>query len=387
MFTMSSKLKILYLIDFWKATGGTERHLSYLLTHLDKNRFQPYVVVFDYEPNALVDQVRALGIEVLHMPVARYYTPNAFIKALELRRFIRARGIDIVQTFHYKADTYGALVARLSGVRHVVSSKRDAADYKNSFHLKLHHLAASLTDRYIAVSGVIADVIGRKEGVPADKFTVIHNGVDLGRYGQPSEADQAAAKVANGFAPDDFVIGMTANFRPEKDHQLLIDAFRELHREEPKARLLLVGGGPQYEQYKTWVQENGLADSIRLTGPVDDVRPFLHAVDVACLVPKINEGFSNSILEKMATGLPVIATDVGGNKEAIAEDVTGNIIAPRDGAALLDRLRRLRANRALRARMSAAARERAVDLFSLPAMIRKHTELYDSLSSRKRISA
>jgi glycosyltransferase involved in cell wall biosynthesis len=384
---MPSQLKILYLIDFWKATGGTERHLSYLITHLDKTRFQPYVVVFDYEPNTLVDQVRALGVEVLHIPVARYYTPNAFVRALELRRFIRERGIDIVQTFHYKADTYGALVARLAGVRHVVSSKRDAADYKNAFHLKLHNLAGALTDRYIAVSGVIADVIGRKEGVPADKFTVIHNGVDLGRYGQASEAEQAAAKIAIGFAPDDFVIGMSANFRPEKDHPLLIDAFREFRREDPNARLLFVGGGPQYEHYKSWVEANGLADCVKLTGSVDDVRPFLRAMDVACLVPKINEGFSNSILEKKATGLPVIATDVGGNKEAIVEGVTGYIIAPRDGAALLDRLRRLRADRALRARMSAAARQRAIDLFSLPAMIRKHADLYESLSQQKGIAA
>src|SRR5262245_31084875 len=104
-------INILYLIDFWGTPGGTERHLSYLLQSLDPARFRCHVVVFDYRRNALVEQARAAGIEVVHLPVAEYYTFNALWQGIKLFRFIRARRIDVVQTFHYKSDVYGATIA------------------------------------------------------------------------------------------------------------------------------------------------------------------------------------------------------------------------------------------------------------------------------------
>jgi glycosyltransferase involved in cell wall biosynthesis len=377
---MSSKpLRILYIIDFWASPGGTERHLSYLTSHIDRDRFVPAVVIFNYQPNTLVDQVRKLGIEVVHIPVARYYTPNALVQAFKLWRFIRSRHIDIVQTFHYKADIFGAVVARLAGIRHIVSSKRDAADYKTAFHFWMHRLVRPITQNYIAVSEVIANVIRNKERVRADKISVIHNGVDLQRYAVPDARAKADYKTALGFEAGDFVIGMSAWFRPEKDHQLLIDAFLELRAAVPSCRLLLVGDGPLHNRYSQWVRDQKLDDAIKMTGAVDDVRPFLSAMDVACLVPKINEGFSNSILEKMATGLPVIATDIGGNKEAVADGKTGFVIAPGDREALGKNLRLLQADAAVRSNMGSAARLRAERLFSLQSMIDRHSNLYGSM--------
>jgi glycosyltransferase involved in cell wall biosynthesis len=376
----ASPLRILYLIDFWASPGGTERHLSYLTTHLDRSRFEPYVVIFNYQPNALVDRARQLGVEVVHIPVARYYTLNALKQARVLAKFIRDRRIDVVQTFHYKSDIYGALVARLAGVRHIVASKRDAADYKNGFHFFMHRAARGITQRYIAVSEVVAKVIRDKEKVPRDRIEVIYNGVDLASYSVPDAQARAARKIALGFGGDDFVVGMSAWFRPEKDHQLLVDAFLDLRERDPRARLLFVGDGPDCARYRQWVADRGLGDSIRFAGAVNDVRPFLAAMDVACLVPKMNEGFSNSILEKMATGLPVIATDIGGNKEAIVDGATGYIIAPGDLAALKARLRALHEDAALRGRLGAAGRQRAEDCFSLDAMIRRHGDLYLSMT-------
>jgi glycosyltransferase involved in cell wall biosynthesis len=377
---MSSKpLRILFIIDYWASPGGTERHLSYLTSHLDRNRFVPAVVIFSYQPNALVDQVRNLGIEVVHIPVARYYTPKAALQGYKLWRFIRSRRIDLVQTFHYKSDIYGAIVARLAGIRHIVSSKRDAADYKNAFHFWMHRLVRPITQKYIAVSEVIATVIRDKERAPADKVNVIHNGVDLHQYAVPDVTTKAGHKAALGFAPGDFVIGMSAWFRPEKDHRLLIDAFLDLYSGAPSCRLLLVGDGPLYGHYSRWVRDQKLDHAIKMTGAVDDVRSFLSAMDIACLVPKFNEGFSNSILEKMATGLPVIVTDIGGNKEAVADEQTGFVIAPGDQAALTKKLRVLHADAALRSNMGIAARQRAEHLFSLESMIARHSDLYASM--------
>jgi len=373
-------IRLLYIIDFWASPGGTERHLSYLLAALDPARFKCHVVIFNYQPNALVDKAKAAGIEVIHVPVARYYTPNAFIKAIRLFRLIRERRIDVVQTFHYKSDVYGALVARLAGVRHIVSSKRDAADYKSAFHFFMHRLVRSITGRYIAVSEVVAEVIRRKERVPDQLISVIYNGVDLDRYAVPDADAKAAAKVALGFAPDSFVIGMSAWFRPEKDHQLLIDAYLAISAQVPDARLAFVGGGPLLGQYKKRTAERGLNDRIKFVGPVDDVRGALRAFDVACLVPRINEGFSNSVLEKMATGVPVIVTDVGGNKEAVIHGQHGYVIAPGDRTALEQHLLALYSDPALRARLAANSRTRVEEYFSLKQMIDRHESLYQAFA-------
>ena len=373
-------INILYLIDFWASPGGTERHLSYLVTNLDTSRFRCHVVVFNYQPNALVDQARAKGIEIIHLPVARYYTPHALVQAFRLARFIRERNIEVVQTFHYKSDVYGAIVARLAGVRHIVASKRDAADYKGAFRFLMHKLVRPITRRYIAVSEVVADVIRNKEGVENQRISIIYNGVDLGRYHVPDDAEREEAKRRLGFEPNDFVIGMSAWFRPEKDHQLLFDAFRDVLARAPETRLVLVGNGPQFDHYQNWVASQPFAEKVRFAGAVDDVRPFLHGMDVACLVPKMNEGFSNSVLEKMASGLPVIVTDIGGNKEAVAHNVNGFVIAPGDRRALVAHLMTLHDRPEIRARMADASRTRVEELFSLESMIDRHAALYASMA-------
>jgi glycosyltransferase involved in cell wall biosynthesis len=204
--------------------------------------------------------------------------------------------------------------------------------------------------------------------------------VDLVNYAVPDVQRKGELKGALGFAPDDYVIGMSAWFRPEKDHQLLLDAFIELCGFVPRARLVLIGNGPMFDHYRQWIADRKLDDRIRLAGAVDDVRPFLGALDVGCLVPRMNEGFSNSVLEKMATGLPVIVTNIGGNKEAVADGENGFVIAPGDQRALLARLRTLHDDDSARQQMARESRQRVERLFSLQAMVQRHADLYQSMT-------
>lgn len=376
------KLRVLYLIDYWGSPGGTERHLAYLLESLDRTRFECRVVVFNYLPNALAETARASGISIDHIPLARYYTPSGIKQALALLRYMRAHEIDIVQTFHFKSDVVGATVARLAGIRHVVSSKRDAADYKRTFHFLLNRLVRPLTERYIAVSRVVAEVIRKREGVPDSRISTIYNGVDLVRHVLPTADVRARARAALGFNDTHFVIGMSAWFRPEKDHGLLFGVFQRLLERTPSVRLLLVGGGPLLEHYRAFIQgQPGLADTIHFAGPVDDVRPFLHAMDVGCLIPSSNEGFSNSVLEKMAAGLPLVVTRIGGNAEAVVDGVTGFVIPPGASEQLENRLTRLHVDSPLRHSMSTAARKRVEEHFSLDRMIQQHETLYLNMTS------
>lgn len=373
------KVEILYFIDHIDGPGGTERHLSYLVTLLDKARFKCSIVVFDLVPNVLVDALVAQGVEIHHIPVARYYVPNALRKALVIRRYIKNNKIDIVQTYHYKSDIYACLIAWFSGVKYLISSKRDVADFKGGFNFFLHRLVRPLVDRYIVVSDVVADVIVSKERADRRKIVKIYNGVNLDGYQVPTVAAKLAAKAALGLTGADFVIGMVAWMRPEKDHMLLLTAFRKIREQINNAKLVLIGDGPHSEEYKEWVAAKGLNDDVKFLGMVNDVKPFVAAFDVACLVPKGNEGFSNSILEKMAMGLPVVVTDVGGNREAVEHGVNGFVIEPGALQSLVDCLQLLARDRQRLEQMGIASRQRVERLFSLQQMIRRHEELYTAL--------
>jgi glycosyltransferase involved in cell wall biosynthesis len=123
----------------------------------------------------------------------------------------------------------------------------------------------------------------------------------------------------------------------------------------------------------------GQASRIRFAGDVADVRPLLRAMDIGCLVPSSNEGFSNSVIEKMAVGLPIVVTNVGGNAEAVVDGKNGWVIAPRDVRALSAAIKRLHDDPELRRSMGQASRRLAQERFSLEAMCRQHEELYASV--------
>jgi glycosyltransferase involved in cell wall biosynthesis len=373
---VKEKCNILYIIDHLVGPGGTEKHLRYLTGMLDKSRFNIFIVAFYMEETPFVDSVRDAGAEIKSIPVARYYTPNAVVKSVALYQFIKEKKIDIVQSFHYKADIFGAPIARLAGVKSIISSKRDSADFKSSFNFFMHKLVRPIVKKYIVVSDVVAKVIQEKENAQKEKIVKIYNGVDSLAYRPCSYSERYRFREAMGFSSNDVVIGISAWLREEKDHLLLLSAFCNLLETHNNIKLLVVGGGPLLDHCIRWAEHHGISQSVTFTGAVVNVETYLHAFDVACLVPKSNEGFSNSILEAMAEGLPLVVTDVGGNKEAVEHGVSGYVIAPSDRSDLEESLNALLNDAELRRKMGAEARRRVESVFSLQSMIDAHDALY-----------
>jgi glycosyltransferase involved in cell wall biosynthesis len=376
---MSERINILYLIDHLEELGGTERHLVHLTTRLARRNYDITVIAFHLVENEMSEQMRAAGVEVLHMPVARYYTPAALRQAIRIAAIVRRKKARVVQTYHYKADTYGALISRLAGVRHLVASKRDAAEFKTPFNFWLLRRVAPLTQKYISVSDQINEMLRTKERVPPNKIVKIHNGVDSARYQVATEDVRMAAKQALGLSADNVVIGSVAWFREEKDHESLLTAFAKVLAQFPDARLLLLGGGTLIEHFRLRAQQMQIAEAVLFAGVISDVDPYLNAMDIGVLVPKSNEGFSNAIVEKMAKGLPLLVTDVGGNKEAVTDGVNGYVLKPMDVGALTARLVELVRDRDLRQRFGAASRRKAIEDFDMEVMVERHDKLYRSL--------
>jgi glycosyltransferase involved in cell wall biosynthesis len=378
----SERIEILFIIDYFHRTGGTERHLAQLIAGLPAELFRCSIVTFDLGSNPLLDELRARDVPIVNLPVAYEYVPNAAVQALRLARLIRRNRYDIVQTFHQKADSYGALIARLSGARWLISSKRDTGQLRKRHHLLVNRCLNRLFDGFIAVAdGVRAGVVAN-DHLPSARVTTIHNGVDGGRFSVPTPAQRVEARARLGFTAEDFVVGMVAGFRPEKNHDVFFDGLLQALPKIPTLKVIAAGTGPLAASFRERIGGSVLGVRTLFAGDVADVLPLLWAMDVGCLTPGSNEGLSNAVLEQMAVGLPMIVSDVGGNAEAVVDGYNGRVIPPGDAAALCSALLELHGDQARAASMGRASRTRAVERFSLQRMCAEHARLYLRLCGR-----
>jgi glycosyltransferase involved in cell wall biosynthesis len=379
----SGPIAILFLIDYFHRTGGTEKHLAQLIAGLSPQQFRATVVAFDLGENPLLDELRRRGIPIIHLPVGREYVPNALRQAWRLSRLVRRQRFDIVQTYHQKSDTFGALVVWLAGARHLISSKRDTGDLRKPLHRFLNRRLQGLFERFIMVADGVRKVVVARDHLPPDRVVTIYNGVDADWFLPPTAEQRQAARRRLGLESGEAVVGMVAGFRPEKNHDVFFAGAERALAAVPNLRVLAVGAGELLESFRSRLADSPLGARTLFAGEVADVRPWLWAMDVGCLTPGSNEGFSNAVIEQMAVGLPMIVTDVGGNAEAVVNGETGLVIPPGDPGAVAAALTSVFADPARLQSMGRAARRRVEEHFSLQRMCAAHTQQYAALVGRQ----
>jgi glycosyltransferase involved in cell wall biosynthesis len=217
-------------------------------------------------------------------------------------------------------------------------------------------------------------------GLFGRKNRVIYNGVDLEHW-QPAEVSTAPLRRVLGFAQDDYVIGLSAVLRPEKNPVQLVEAIAQLGRRGLPARALFIGDGPERSKVEKASRTLGVADRIVISGFQEDVRPFLSACDVVTLT-SFTEAFSLAAIEAMALGRPVVHAEVGGAAEMIQPGQDGWLFPVNDTATLVDRLMAL-ADPIARARMGENARATVVQRFSERAMVERYEQTLAELSSTR----
>ena len=380
----SNRIKILFIIDYFHRTGGTERHLAQLIEGLPADAFHCSVVAFDLGANPLLDGLRARGVSIIGVPVGREYVPNAVVQAWRLSKLIRENRYDIVQTFHQKADTYGAVIAWLSGGKHLISSKRDTGHLRKPWHLFLNRRLKVLFDAFIVVAEAVRVAVMANDHLPASRITTIYNGVDVVRFAVPSAEQRRDARARLSLAADDFVVGMVAGFRPEKNHDVFFEGLLQASPSIPSLKVVAVGAGPLLTKFRERITRTELGPRTLFAGDIADVVPYLWSMDVGCLTPGSNEGFSNAVVEQMAVGLPMIVTDVGGNAEAVVHGENGQVIPPLDANAFAQALIDLHENPVRAVAMGRASRRRVEERFSLDQMCAAHANLYRSLCGSPR---
>ncbi len=369
-----NKISITFIIDQLVTFGGTEKHLLQLASRLDRQRFSCHVIAFMASQDVM-NKFRTYGVSIESLDLRKIYGWSAIRKFFYLLSRLRVLKPDIVQTFHFMSDTYGVFASRVYNIPVVISSRRDMGELKKIRQIFLNKLINPFIHGFISVCDRVAEEVSKVEAVPRHKISTIYNGVELARYDSGPEAKEKARKKL-GIENHAFVVGNVCLLRPEKDVFMFLKALSALNKEIHDLTILIVGDGDTRDELEACARKSGIFDKTIFTGYVNDIRPYVQAMDIACLTPKENEGLSNVILEEMAMGKPVIATDCGGNAELVLDGVTGFVISPGDTEALSRAVVKLYRDPDRREIMGKQARRRAEQYFTIEQMIDVHEKFY-----------
>ena len=244
--------------------------------------------------------------------------------------------------------------------------------------------AYAMTDAIFAVTRELRDFHARQAWIRPERMGVMYNGVDTQRFA-PCRESRVAMRKELGLPEESFVVGAVGRLVPIKDHQTLLKAAALVSKSGIDVRALLVGSGPERERLQA-LSTNSLEGRVCFAGDSSRVPELLNAMDVFVL-PSLNEGMSNTLLEAIACGLPALATNVGGNPEIIENNVNGCLFTPGDTAWLADKLTLLARNPALVHQLGTAARNHAIESFSLSRMLDTYRNFYLALAARRHVVA
>ncbi|WP_374466506.1 glycosyltransferase [Ferrovibrio sp.] len=363
--------------------GGTERHLMQVLPRLSQCGYRVAVYCLVHKGELSADLERA-GVTVFGGSV-KPHSSWGWLFALGIGGFslglrLLLKRPDIVHFFLPSAYIIGAPLAWLTFIPIKIMSRRSLNNYQRSYFW-LGQVERFLHRQMDVVTGNSMSVVTqlREEGVPEQKLRLIYNGVDMSGFIDLPARDVARSK--RGIDPDVVVFVIVANLLRYKGHDDLLEAFAIAEPNLPDKWVLFCAGrdGGIGGRLTVQAQRLGLEDRIRFLGPVADIPQLLAAADIA-LLPSHEEGFSNAVIEYMAAGLPVIATDVGGNAEALNYGQAGIVVPARDPVALAAAISGLAVAPELRRSLGSAAKRRVAEHFSLEICLKGYGALYNQFS-------
>ena len=381
--TVERRKNILIITDNFAMMAGSERNITQVMTGIDRDKFQIFVASF--LTGKLADEMREQGFSVFPLHPRGLHTMEGLKNLAFLRRMIVNNKISLLVTYHENSDVYGLVMSRICNIP-IISNRRDMG-YKTKFrHKLLYRSSGRFYDAVITVCDAIKAEVVKRRWFPADKISSIYNGVDLSKFG--ITRDNGCLKREVGIDPMGPVVGFIGNIRRIKGIEYFIEAASIVLQRNSNVEFLIIGEdfkriGYARSDLELLGKKLNASNKIHFIGKRNDVVELISIFDVG-VVPSLSEGFSNVILEYMASSKPVVATNVGGNPEAVIHGETGFLVPPRDSVALAEAISSMLENSEMRQRFGVAGRRRAENQFSMKGMLRSYEEVFDRTLRLKR---
>ncbi|MBI3231470.1 MAG: glycosyltransferase [Candidatus Doudnabacteria bacterium] len=373
-----TKPRVLQLVDSFNQ-GGSERQAVQLMRLLHESGEYEVFVACLSEQGPLRREVESLGLgEIPVFPLTSFHDPNFAAQMVRFVRYLRDQKISIVQSSDFYTNIFGMPGAWLAGVPVRIAARRESGK-RSALKRRIERGAYRLAQAVIANCEAVRDEL-IAEGVPEKKVITSYNGLELARF-KPRQDLQRQQQMASLGLPqlaDRRLVTMVANLRPVKDQMTFLRAARQVRDAVPDAAFCLAGEGELLEPLREQAATLGLAEDVFFPGRCEQVADLLALSDVGVL-SSASEGFSNAIIEYMAAALPVVATDVGGAREAVIEGETGFLIPAGDSELLADRVVELLKNAAQAHSMGKQARQIVEEKFSSSALFERTRLLYERL--------
>jgi len=358
--------------------GGLENGLVNLINRLPVDDFRHAIICIDRSTD-FANRIKRNDVEIVEIRKR----PGFDLSALwRLYKTIRALKPDILHTRNLAALD-ALLPSMLAGVRYRIHGEHgwDVNDLAGTNRkLKwLRKLHSPLITRYVTVSRHLSEYLVNNVGIDSKRINNICNGVDIDRFRPNSDKVQTRKALHSVYNEATLVFGSVGRMQPVKGHIDLVEAFARCAAESDQfrqyARLVIVGEGSMRDAIIERIEKAGIGELCWLPGHRDDVPEIMASYDVY-VQPSLAEGISNTILEAMACGLPVIATRVGGNSELVLQDTVGSLVPSADRGALASTLEEYAADTNKIGYQGAAARARVEEMFDFATMIDKYARLY-----------
>lgn len=354
--------------------SGAEKQFTLLATRLPRDEFDVSAIALT-RSGPYAEELASAGIPLTVIGKRAKFDPSSIFR---LRRELQRVNPDILHTWLFAANAYGRLCSGAIPKSKIVVSERCVDSWKSGWQIWLDRRLIERTDQLVGNSASVVDFY-RHLGVPSDKLSCIPNGIDL-PAGSPDLDGQERKQLLEELhlPPNAFVAGYAGRLAQQKRVEDLIWAVETLRQIRTQLYLVVVGDGPERERLEEFTHNIGATDFVRFLGHREDVSRWMRLFDVFCLASSF-EGMSNSIMEAMSLGKPVIASDIAANRELVVQDETGFLPKLADSVGFMQFLRVLIDEPALRKKLGTAGRTRIQQFFGIQRMVDAYADVYRRL--------
>jgi len=362
--------RVVIIVSHLDRMGGAEKNVYDLSSHLSERGYNPLVIVFHGGEVSL--RLNSRGVDVRIVEVKKILSLDGLCKIAELTSILMKVKPDAVVTYHHDADIVGGLAAKFARVPMIISSRRDMGYQLGISHVWYYRLFGFIYNKMVTVSYAVKNVVSKREWINPRKIKVIHNGLDIDLF-SPKKEKRKETREKAGIDPEEIAILCIASFRPIKGQHYLVEAVSHIRDHCEDVKVIFVGyNDTEYgKMVRNLINEMQLNEIFDFTGSVDDVFNYLQAADI-CVIPSVNEGFSNAVIEAMAAGVPVIAARSGGNPEAIEDEKTGFLFEPENSLDLAEKMKILIQQELMRKRMGEESLKIVNNKFNIDSMLNQY---------------